>query len=228
MCVQRKKTESSNEADRINLIRSALINWGKKNYSNFPWRASKNRFHALIVEVMLQRTKAEQVVPVYNAFTIRYPKPVYISSDKSQLLSLLKPLGLFWRNKKIFYLINELSKREKIPIKFNELVKLPGVGQYAASAFLSLHLSFRATIIDSNVVRLWTRVFKIKKTGETRRKKDFLLLVDKITPQEKFREFNYAVLDLTRTICKPKPLCNKCPLKANCKFYFDTKIKTSN
>lgn len=223
MCIQRKTTEPSYETDRINLIRSALIKWAKKNYTDFPWRTSKNRFHTLIAEVMLQRTKAEQVVPVYNAFTTRYPKPVYISTEKNQILSLLEPLGLFWRNKKIVDLINELSKREKIPEKFDELVKLPGVGQYVASAFLSFHLSVRAPIIDSNAVRLWTRVFRIQKTGEIRRNKEFSLFVDKITPQQKFKEFNYAVLDLTRTICKPKPLCEACPLNQKCAFYSDNR-----
>lgn len=221
MHVQRKTSESSSETDQVSIIQKALMEWGHNNYAVFPWRSTRNPFHALVAEIMLQRTKAEQVVPVYNLFTSRYSTPHEASSEEPlRILKLLEPLGLNWRNKKILELIRELDQKGgKIPTAFKDLIKLPGVGPYAASAYLSFHLETRAPIIDSNAVRLWSRIFGIKKDGEMRRKKQFLILVEKITPRKKFQAFNYAVLDHTRLICKPKPICGDCPLNPFCEYY---------
>jgi len=170
---------------------------------------------------MLQRTKAEQVVPIYSLFTARYSTPHDVAIEKSsEVLELLKPLGLNWRNKKIVEFAYELDLRGgTIPTKFKDLIELPGVGPYAASAYLSLHLKTRASIIDSNAVRLWTRIFGFKKDSEMRRNKQFTVLAEKITPRKNYRVFNYAVLDYTRMICKPKPLCDRCSLNLFCEYH---------
>jgi len=170
---------------------------------------------------MLQRTKAEQVVSIYNSFVIRYQTPHDAAiEDPSKILAMLRPLGLNWRIRKIAELILELNRRAgMVPDKFDSLVELPGVGAYAASAYLSLHLGVRAAIVDSNAVRLWSRVFGLEKNGEMRRKKELLVLADRMTPRQGFRDFNYAVLDHTRKICKAKPLCNVCSLNCYCEYY---------
>lgn len=176
---------------------------------------------------MLQRTKAEQVVSVYNDFVSRYHKAKDVSSkDPVEILKILNPLGLRWRAKKIIELAYELDHRENIvPKTFEDLVSLPGIGTYAACAFLSLHSEIREPIVDSNVVRLWTRVFGIKEKKEIRRNKDFLAFVDKVTPEKEFKKFNYAILDHTRTICKRAPLCKICPINIYCVYFHASKSK---
>ena len=221
----KSKWNSSIEISSINLskkeqISKDLIKWGKRNYARFPWRSTENKFHALIVETMLQRTRAEQVVEVYRMFTTRYPSPEEAVLDEpDRILRLLEPLGLRWRSRKILELICELNRLGSIPERFHDLIELPGIGPYAASAYLSFHLGVRAPITDSNAVRLWSRIFGFKRDEETRRKKKFLILAEKMTPSKKFKAFNYAVLDLTRTICKSKPLCHKCPITSYCTYF---------
>ena len=56
-------------------LKNRIISWGQKNYYNFPWRSTENSWHALCAEIMLQRTNADQVVPVYTSFCIKYPTP---------------------------------------------------------------------------------------------------------------------------------------------------------
>ena len=221
MYVKRKTSESNSKTGRVTSIRRALIKWGRHNYADFPWRSTHNHFHALVAEIMLQRTKAEQVAPIYSLFTTRYSTPHDAAHENpSQILKLLGPLGLNWRNRKILELINELDRRGgEIPTEVKNLMALPGVGSYAASAYLSLHLETRAPIIDANAVRLWSRVFGFRRSGETRREKQFLNLAEEITPRRDFKIFNYAVLDQTRMICKPKPLCVACPINLSCEYY---------
>jgi len=169
---------------------------------------------------MLQRTRAEQVKPVYNRFTELYPTPrSAVKDDPDRIREVLKPLGLKWRAEQVLKLVNELDRRDEVPVTYDELVTLPGVGQYAASALLSLHLNARKPLIDANTVRLWSRVFGFRSDSETRRKKWFIDLTDKLTPPESFRECNFAVLDLTGILCKTKPLCNECPLYQICTFF---------
>lgn len=205
----------------ISKIQETLIQWGNSNYSFFPWRSTTNSFHSLIAEIMLQRTKAEQVVPVFLKFVSKYSSAKDVSlEDPKSIMKILKPLGLKWRAKKIVELSNKLSKaNEKIPETLEELIQLPGIGSYAAAAFLSFNKNIRSPIIDSNVVRLWSRIFGLQINDGTRRSKIFLKIAEEITPITDSKNFNYALLDLCRNVCKPKPLCNKCPISNFCKYY---------
>lgn len=211
---------------QIYAIRRILLRWGRDNYRDFPWRSTKSSFHALLAEMLLQRTKAEQVAPVFQFLLKKYPTSEEASKeDPSKMLEILKPLGLRWRAHKIIELIRELDcKRGQIPETTESLLKLPGIGNYAASAYLTFHVNKRALIIDSNSVRLWSRVFGFKADGETRRKKWFIKLVDDMTPVVTHKEFNYSVLDHTRAVCKPRPRCEICPISSWCCHYYETSV----
>lgn len=204
------------EVNNKYFFKSFIINWGSKNYQNFPWRATKNRWHALVAEIMLQRTRAEQVLPVYESFCKKYETPSdYLKDDKANLFI---SLGLIWRERELKKLSTILLKME-IPSDKKSLLELPGIGDYIASAYRSLHLGIRDIIIDSNVVRLYGRFFGFKTDGETRREKWFKELSSRLTPLKKFKEYNYGLIDFTRKICKPKPLCDICGLREKCKYH---------
>jgi A/G-specific adenine glycosylase len=206
---------------KIEKVQEKLVCWGRANYEVFPWRSTQNDFHALIAEVMLQRTRANQVVPIFNEFVARYPSVSIASKETPERIRrILAGLGLNWRIEKIVQLICAINERgDKIPGRYEELVALPGVGRYVASSYLSLHRNVRMPIIDSNVVRLWSRVFAFDDSKEIRRKGWFLKFTERITPQTDFRVFNYSILDLTRNVCKPKPLHHLCPLSSLCEYY---------
>lgn len=201
-------------------IQTTLIEWEKENYLDFPWRDTENKLHALIAEVMLQKTRAEQVAPIYLTFTELYPTlDDFLKEAPDKIRELLKPLGLYRRTEKILELMHVIQKKGcEIPDTKEELMKLPGVGHYSANAFLSFHLGVRAPIIDTNASRLWSRLFGFKLKKNTHRAKWFEALVDKITPENEFKIFNYAVLDYTRTVCKRKPLCKMCQLSSLCEY----------
>lgn len=206
---------------RTKQIVRKLISWGKKNYRPYPWRDTASEFHALIAEIMLQRTKAEQVLSVYSRFTQKYKTPDDVCSDSPEnVIVMLKPLGLDWRAKKIIEFSTE-TKMNAMPKTFSELIKLPGVGQYTTSAFLSLHKDERYPLIDSNTVRVWGRVFGLETNSETRRKKKFKELADSLTPQTNFKAFNYALLDFGSLVCKTVPLCKTCPINKMCCYFQD-------
>ena len=202
---------------KITFLQQQILHWKQDNVADFPWRHTTNRWHALVAEIMLQRTRAEQVEPVYMWFAEKYENPSdYVQDEDSQVFD---SLGLVWRQKYLKELAIILSKQSEIPSEKDALLRLPGVGHYIAAAYRSLHLGIRDVIIDSNVVRLYGRYFGFATHGETRRRKWFREMADAITPENEFRDFNYGLIDFTREICKPMPLQEVCPLNSMCVHY---------
>ena len=91
------------------------------------------------------------------------------------------------------------------------------MGDYAAAATAAFHGGTRAAIVDANIVRLLCRLRGHEYDGETRRKRWLLELADRLTPSVEFRDYGFAVLDLSMTVCRPRrPLCAECPLITWC------------
>ncbi|MFX0101924.1 MAG: hypothetical protein ACFFCS_20330 [Candidatus Hodarchaeota archaeon] len=198
---------------KIKFFQEHIIEWELENGPSFPWRKTKNKWHALVAEIMLQRTKAEQVVPVFIEFTKKYQSPEDFMNHGEA--GVFKTLGLAWREK----LLRELAEilvGNAIPEEKRDLMVLPSVGDYIASAMRSFHFNLRDSIIDSNVVRLYGRFIGFKTGPETRRKPFFKELAEKMTPWEDFKTYNYGLIDLARQICKKKPVCDICPVSSQC------------
>jgi len=215
------------DRDSIVFFRKTLRRWASRNFVSFPWRRSRNRFHGLVAEVMLQRTRADQVVPVFEEFVRRYPTPRHaLMAPAHSFTNLLRPLGLRWRAKALRNLSRTLSKRSAgVPSTLDELKRLPGVGDYAAAAFNTFHLESPTTIIDSNIVRLYGRFFEFETGPETRRNKAFRVLADKVQPFKNGRLFAYGLLDFTRSVCTPRPHCAICPLRNKCSYNLETQTE---
>ena len=199
-------------------LRRTILRWGQSHQANFPWRTDCSRFHALIAEILLQRTRAEQVAEVYDQFRARFPTAAELAhASLYDIEKSISSLGLSWRAKSLSALGRRLTElNEAIPVGRKELLDLPGVGPYVASAFLSLHMGVRACIVDSNTIRVYGRYFGFATHPETRRAQFVWQLSDRITPIRVYRRFNYALLDFSRTVCKPTPRHEHCPLVDRC------------
>lgn len=199
---------------RVEEIRRRLLAWGTHHYREFPWRSGVDGYAGLIAEILLTRTRAENVVPVFAEFMRRFPDPGRLAdSSLQEVEAVIRPLGLKWRAPLLHELGKRLVELGGIPSTLPELLGLPGVGPYVAAAFISLHCGDRGVLIDSNVVRWIARLLGRSHDAETRRRRWMLDAADRITPRENARAFNYALLDFTMTVCTPrKPSCPICPL----------------
>lgn len=196
-------------------IRESIIFWGKDNYQDFPWRSTEVAWFGLIAEILLQRTRAKNVIPVFLEFCDRYKKPSDLANASlSEIEDCIFPLGLLWRAPLLQKLGKELTHLNgKIPDDYSSLVKLSGVGDYVASAWLSFHGKYRKVLIDANIVRFYCRITGNKKDGETRRKKWIRDFAEDLTPFSDWRAFNYALLDFSMLVCGNKPNCNICEFR---------------
>jgi A/G-specific adenine glycosylase len=108
--------------------------------------------------------------------------------------------------------------REGLPRTMDELVRLPGVGTYTAAAWLSLHRGQRAVIVDANVARWLSRMTGMQYSRDPRHVRWVNELAAQLTPPRVFRDYNYAVLDFTMTVCQPRlPRCRVCPVRRACR-----------
>ncbi len=213
----------NSEKKKCENIHKELLTWSKDNLRVFPWRNTSDPYKIFIAELMLHRTRATQVLEVYNTFIDIYPDFKSIcQAGKEKILNELSSLGLKWRAE-LFYKISCILSQEYndvIPSDKSLLLELPGVGHYISSAFLCFTYDLPEPILDTNSVRVIGRVFGLKITDSSRRSKKFRILMKEMVNLGNCRLFSLAILDFADAICKPKdPLCNQCILKNICVYY---------
>jgi A/G-specific adenine glycosylase len=106
----------------------------------------------------------------------------------------------------------------KFPVKVEGLLLLPGVGRYTAGAIASIAFGEVAPVLDGNVIRVFSRLTDLPDVVTEPAVKDRLWkLADEWLPAQRTGDYNQALMELGRTVCKPRnPLCDECPLQAHC------------
>lgn len=199
-----------------------LLKWWATNKREFPWRETRDPYHILASEILLHRTKADQVKPVYLVFVTEFPTIGDLANANiDSVETLLNPIGLYWRTKFLHEMattiVNEYGS--EIPSSKFQLESLPGVGQYIAAAVRCFAFGYPEPLLDTNTIRILGRIFGLQTTDASRRKKSFQELAQFVLDGACPREFNYALIDLGGLICKSKkPSCSTCPLIQNCLF----------
>jgi len=220
MCCIRLE-ERRREMEKI--VTELLLEWFKEYGREYPWRKETDPYRILMAEIMLQRTKADQVRRVYQPFLERFPNIHRLAAAApEELEGILGMLGLRWRTRKVKELAEVIISQHNghIPSSREGLISLPGVGDYVADAVLCFAYGMDVAVVDANVCRVIGRVFGIKPSGEARRNPVFRQIAQRLIPSKKAREFNHAIIDFAALICTPRnPKCDKCILRELCSFY---------
>lgn len=200
---------------------STLISWYRENKRALPWRMEPSSYHVWVSEIMLQQTRIEAVISYYLRFIEELPTVFELARvDEDKLLKLWEGLGYYNRArnlKKAAQIIVERYHGE-FPSTYSEILQLPGIGEYTASAIASICFSEPQVTIDGNVLRVYTRVYNCYDSIDlliTRRQiREYLMT---IIP-EQAGEFNQALMELGEVVCIPRgvPKCQLCPLHDVC------------
>lgn len=206
--------------EKLKKFTKLLLEWGNDNLRDFKWRNSTNPYEILIAEMMLQRTKAEQVAAIYDSFLERFSDVKKLAnSDTEEIKKVIKPLGLEYRAKRIKEVAEAIVKDHDstVPASEKELLELPGIGRYISGAVLSIAFKKDVPIFDSNVARILQRVFSMEITAESHKKKEFWDFMGQMVPEGRAKEFNLALIDFGSLICTPRNAkCENCPLANIC------------
>ncbi|MBD2465608.1 DNA-binding protein [Oscillatoria sp. FACHB-1407] len=200
-------------------FRQKLIEWGQEHFRPFPWRFTDDPYYILMAEVMLHRTQAQQVVPVYKHFIKRFPDIASLGeATEEEVGEMLYSLGLHWRTRLIHEMAIALVSRfdGKIPSKKSDLHSLPGVSDYIVSAVRCFAWKLPDAIVDTNTVRVTGRLFGLEVKDSSRRNRKFRELIASLIDPEKPVNYNYALLDLAAQICTKSrpPNCGQCPVQS--------------
>ena len=202
-----------------------IMSWYDNNKRNLPWRVSKKSpkklYYRLLSEFMLQQTQVKTVLPYFKKFTEKYKSLKSLStSNEKDVLKLWEGLGYYRRARNLLttskILVNKFNSR--LPKSRDEIKKLPGIGDYTASAMLALVHDRPAIALDGNVKRVFSRILNkeierinFEKVINDNSKKLFYL--------KRNSDLAEALMEFGALICKPKnPNCSDCCLKRNCKY----------
>ena len=187
------------EAERR--FQTNLLEWGKENRREYPWRESnRTLYEVFVAEFLLTQTPADNVAAVYPSFLERFPTLDTISeANEDELVEVIEPLG--FQNMRSAALKQIASTHDDLPTEPESLMELQRVGRYVANATLCFAHDDRLPILDRNVERVYNRVFR-GTWPET--EADRLRFTERLVPEEA-RAYNLGLLDFGAIVCGPDP-----------------------
>ena len=204
---------------QYNTIPNSLLAWYSVNKRTLPFRDIDDVYKIWLSEVMLQQTQVETVIPYFKNWINKFPTIKTVAdAEQESLLKMWEGLGYYSRCRNFHKAANIVVKTHngKIPNNWEEFRALPGVGDYTASAVLSIAFKKPYPVIDGNVKRVMARILRFRnltKRNIYRMKKCLIDIISKENPGD----FNQSMMELGARICTPKnPKCGLCPVSFQC------------
>ena len=198
----------------INTFQKNLLSWySQYGRDHLPWRQTSNIYHIYISEIMLQQTQVNRVMSeFYPNFLEKFPTlEILANSNIDDVLASWSGLGYYSRARNIHKTANECP--QQLPNTMKELLKLPGIGKYTASAICSFGYNQNVSVVDTNIARVLKRYDALVDV------KDEVVWnsADKLLNHKEPRSHNLALMDLGSMVCTPtNPKCDECPLVDSC------------
>lgn len=199
----------------------ALLPWYEKNKRQLPWRSDRDPYHIWMSEIMLQQTRVEAVKGYYSRFLESVPNiEALANADDDRLHKLWEGLGYYSRVRNLKKAAQVIMQNYdgKFPTSYNEILALPGIGEYTAGAICSIAYNMKVPAVDGNVLRVVSRLTDDATPIDfPATKKKVKTLLAHIYP-DSAGNFTQALMELGATVCVPNgaPNCENCPCKTFC------------
>lgn len=205
-------------------IRSALIDWYRHNKRDLPMRSrGVTPWGTLVGEVMSQQTPMPRVQPVWQRWMRLWPTPADLAAaPASRVLIVWGRLGYPSRALRLRECAAAIAARPggEVPADYDELLALPGIGPYTASAVVSFQFHGRVPVLDTNIRRVLARAL----VGEERPRSSAptafeRALATRMLPDEgtECAQWNVAVMEFGALACTQRePQCADCPIATAC------------
>ena len=170
---------------------------------------------------MLQQTQVNTVIDYYKRFITKWPDLKKLGqANIEDILIMWSGLGYYSRAKNLLKAAKIICKKYNgtIPDKYEDLICLPGIGEYTASAIVSFSFGKFSVVIDTNIRRFISRINGLNKNDMANKKK-VNEIGKKLFPKSNSGKFAQAIMDFSSDICtKKRPSCSNCFLKLYCQF----------
>lgn len=199
--------------------------WYRRNHRDLPWRKTRDPYHVLVSELMLQQTQVSRVLDFYARFIARFPTMQQLADARpKRVMESWEGLGYYARARNLHKLARQLTRDGAagvLPSEPAELRKLPGIGAYTAGAVASFAYERRAALVDTNVARVLSRVFAPRLSPKRPRDlRKLWTLAEQTLPRTGKTAWtqNQALMELGALVCTARvKRCGDCPLNGMCK-----------
>ena len=208
----------------LSALPGLLLPWYEQNKRDLPWRADRDPYHIWLSEIMLQQTRVEAVKGYYARFLDALPTIEALARCDDELLhKLWEGLGYYSRVRNLKKAAHAILNKHGglFPTRYEEVLALPGIGDYTAGAVCSIAFHQKTPAVDGNVLRVLSRLRDDPSPIDLpQTKKEVRSLLEAIYP-ENAGAFTQALMELGATLCGPnwKPRCHDCPCREICLGY---------
>ena len=201
--------------------------WYRAGARDLPWRRTRDPYHVLVSELMLQQTQVSRVVPRYSAFLERFPTLESVAAARPRRVTeAWSGLGYYVRARNLHRLARAVVRRgapATLPADPGALLDLPGIGAYTAGAVASFAYERRVPLVDTNVARVLRRVFAPgadpKSSAGVRRLWAIAAALLPRTGRATYTH-NQALMELGALVCTARVRhCDRCPVRSVCATY---------
>lgn len=206
----------------------AICAWFDANGRDLPWRRpGTSAWGVLVSEVMSQQTPMSRVIGPWHEWMNRWPTPDDLAEeDSGEAVAAWGRLGYPRRALRLHSCAVTIATERDgvVPNSYDELVALPGIGDYTASAVVSFAFGGRATVLDTNVRRLIARAESGIANCPTSVTRAERIVADALVPDEDARAAKWAVasMELGALVCTARsPQCEVCPIRDGCRWVID-------
>jgi A/G-specific adenine glycosylase len=203
------------------IIQGKILTWYRKNQRSLQWRSTTDPYHILVSEVMLQQTQVARVQEKLPLFLGTFPTLRRLASaTTAEVVRAWSGLGYNNRSIRLRNLARIVVDEHgsSIPSDPTTLLQLPGIGPYTAHALACFAYGKRVPLVDTNVRRLFSRLFwKMRSASQTIDDDVLWKKAAQILPPNAYM-WNQAIMDLGAVICTASsPSCDTCPVAAYCR-----------
>ncbi len=181
----------------------------------------KNPYQLLVAVILSAQCTDKRVNLVTPEIFKKYPDAAAMSkSTFDELFPLIKSIS--YPNNKAKHLIGMAIMLQedfggKVPLKVDELIKLPGVGRKTANVITSVIDNQPNMAVDTHVFRVSARIGLT--TGAKTPLATEKQLIKNIPKELIYKAHHWLILH-GRYICTAKkPKCDHCGIKNSCRFY---------
>lgn len=210
-----------------------LLRWYDKEGRTLPWRIrpedratgqAADPYAVWLSEIMLQQTTVPHATPYWEKFLAEFPTVIDLANaDRDRVLTMWAGLGYYARARNLHKCAGVIRDEHggQFPQNEAQLLKLPGIGPYTAATIAAICFDEATNIVDGNVERVVSRIFKIE-APLPKSRPEYRRLAGTLAPQKRPGDYGQALMDLGATICIPRsPKCDICPWQKFCAVYED-------
>lgn len=209
-------------------VRVTILQWFAGHRRNFLWREQHaeaslppDPYIVLVSEIMLQQTQTARVQEKLPLFLHEFPTlQALAKADSATVIRAWAGMGYNSRALRLRDCAKVIVERHhgQIPASVPELLALPGIGPYTASAVVAFAYHGDIAVVDVNIRRVYSRLLAaMPSTSDVADERTVSAFAERIYPRGESSQWHQAVMDIGALFCTARaPKCGTCPIETLC------------